>query len=56
MIDERKEFQCYTVFPEYRTASVKDTAFLNRISFLSYAPDRQGVQPGADDRSEGIHV
>ena len=33
MIDERKEFQCYTVFPEYRTANVKDTAFLSRISF-----------------------
>ena len=33
MIDERTEFQCYTAFPDYRTASVKDTAFLNRISF-----------------------
>ena len=33
MIDERTEFQCYTVFPDYRTANVKDTAFLSRISF-----------------------
>ena len=33
MIDERTEFQCYTAFPDYRTANVKDTAFLNRISF-----------------------
>ena len=32
MIDERKEFQCYTTFPTYQTESVKDTAFLNRIS------------------------
>ena len=32
MIDERKEFQCYTTFPVYQTESVKDTAFLNRIS------------------------
>ena len=32
MIDERKEFQCYTTFPTYRTESKKDTAFLNCIS------------------------
>lgn len=32
MIDERKEFQCYTEFPVYETAKTKDTAFLNRIS------------------------
>lgn len=33
MIDERKEFSCYTTFPDYRTATKKDTVFLNRISF-----------------------
>ncbi len=32
MIDERKEFQCYTTFPVYETEKTKDTAFLNRIS------------------------
>ena len=32
MIDERKEFQCYTEFPVYETAKTKDTAFLSRIS------------------------
>ena len=32
MIDERKEFQCYTTFPVYETEKIKDTAFLNRIS------------------------
>ena len=32
MIDERKEFQCYTEFPVYETAKTKDTAFLNRVS------------------------
>ena len=39
MIDERKEFQCYTTFPVYQTESVKDTAFLNRISLQ----DRKSV-------------
>ena len=32
MIDERKEFQCYTEFPVYRAANKKDKAFLSRIS------------------------
>ena len=33
MIDEKKEFQCYTQFPAYEAMSKKDVRFLSRISF-----------------------